>query len=516
MFQNYDNKAESPGFDFKEDQQPGLLLAGWNHRWAPGSNTLLLLGRLAATQRLSDPAANQLLVTRDSSGLFPDLLEANSFGFDQFTNPALRNSVTQNVDGSLSYSPELLQAIAPYLGSGDPTDIHLTPFDFYTRRDFVIYSAEIQHILQTERNTILLGGRWQQGTIDTDVRMSVDRTKFLGGMETPAADQHVESDYRKASLYAYDYWHALPSLTLIAGLNWDLTKHPDNFRNPPVNDGELNESSFSGKLGFTWSPSSYFTLRGAAAQGVGGLTFDESVRLEPSQIAGFNQSYRTVISESLAGSVEAPEYSIIGLSAEGMLPSRTWWGVSAGLIEQKVSRTLGVFTGYDSGAFLNSPAYFADGTPQRLDYLEENLTATVNQLIGDEFSAGLLWRLTRSKLETRFPELEPLQPELKDCGTLNEISLYGNWISPTGWFAHIEANFYDQNIYDQTAISAAGNGDQFIQFNAWAGYRFNRNLCEIAAGVMNIGDSDYHLSPINPYGEIVRDRTVFVTCRLSF
>lgn len=515
LFETYDNQPLSPGFDFEENQEPGLLLAGWNHRWAPGSNTLLLLGRLAASQRISDPSAEQLLVQRDSSEMRPGFIRTNSSGFDEFTDPALRGSVTANPDGSLNYSPELLEAIAPYLGSGDVTGISRAPFDFLTRREFEIHTAEIQHIEQTDRNTLLLGGRWQEGTIETDARMSIVRPTFEGGFSTPAVDQHVESEYQRASLYVYDYWQILPSLTLIGGVNWDAIEHPDNFRNPPVNEIQRDEEKLSGKLGFTWSPSSSFTLRGAAAQGMGGLTFDESVRLEPTLIAGFNQAYRTVISESIAGSVETPEYSILGLSAEGMLASRTWWGVSAGMIEQDVSRNLGVFTGYD-GPFPNNPAYFPDGTPQRLEYLEQNITATVNQLIGEEFSVGALWRITRSELETRYPELEPLQGALNDTATLNEASLFGNWISPTGWFAHVEANWYDQDLDEDASRTPVLKGDDFIQFNAWAGYRFHRNLCEIAAGVMNIGDTDYQLSPLSPHSEITRERTFFVTCRMSF
>jgi hypothetical protein len=33
---------------------------------------------------------------------------------------------------------------------------------------------------------------------------------------------------------------------------------------------------------------------------------------------------------------------------------------------------------------------------------------------------------------------------------------------------------------------------------------------------MNIGDTGYQLSPLTPYGEIARQRTFFVLCRLSF
>ena len=58
------------------------------------------------------------------------------------------------------------------------------------------------------------------------------------------------------------------------------------------------------------------TVRGAYAEAVSGPSFDESIRLEPTQVNGFLQAYRTVISEALIGSVShelrSPLSSIIG------------------------------------------------------------------------------------------------------------------------------------------------------------------------------------------------------------
>ena len=48
------------------------------------------------------------------------------------------------------------------------------------------------------------------------------------------------------------------------------------------------------------------------------------------------------------------------------------------------------------------------------------------------------------------------------------------------------------------------------------GYRFNRSLCEVSAGLINIGNTNYHLSPLNPRPEIERAQTVVLRCRLSF
>lgn len=519
LFETYDNQPVSRDFRFDEHQEPGLLLAGWNHRWGPGSNTLMLLGRLSAQQNLSDPASNQLLIQRDTNGMRPGFLRTNGFGFDEFTDPALRGSITTGPDGeSLVYTPELLQAIRPYLGSGTLQNLSDGAFDFSTRREFTIYSGEIQHIQQWEKNTLLVGGRWQQGTIETNTRLNVVRPNFSGGFPTPAADQQVESDYLRTGVYAYDYWKIHPHLTLIGGVAWDSLEHPENFRNPPVSDGQKTDDRISGKLGFTYHPSRYLTVRGLAAEGLGGLSFDESVRLEPTSLAGFNQAYRTVISESIAGSIEAPTYQVLGLSAEGSLPSNTWWGVSGNVIEQDVNRMLGAFTGYDLGS--ESPtgtSYFADGTPQHLEYQEKSLSVTINQLLGDEFSIGGLYRITRSDLQSTLTDLNGLPgTDTRDKATLQEISIFGDWYSPSGFFAHAEVNAYHQSLDNDPSSAIASSGDEFVQLNAWAGYRFNRNLCEITAGVLNIADTDYRLSALNPYADIPRERTFFVLCRFSF
>jgi hypothetical protein len=517
-FETYDNRPESPGFDFEESQKPGLLLAGWNHRWKPGSNTLLLVGRLAVEQNLGDPDSRQLLIQRSTEAMYPDFLQTGADGSDQFTDPSLDGSVTVGGDRrSLVYSPALLQAIAPYIGTGEVLGVSAGPFDFETRRKIEIYTAEIQHIEQTERNTVLVGGRWQEGTIEADSRLFLVRPYFGGGFSTPAADQHFDSDFRRIGIYAYDYWKVLPDLTLIGGAAWDSIEHPENFRNPPLDDTLREDHNLSGKLGFTYAPSRRFIARGVAAEGMGGLTFDESVRLEPTQIAGFNQAYRTVISESVAGSVEAPQYQTLGLAFEGSLPTHTWWGASVSMIGQDVKRTIGAFTGYDSDVFPITPAFFPDGTREKLEYREESLLLTLNQLIGEQFAVGAGYRVTRSDLRTTLPDLQG-QPgaDLRDKATLHEISLYGDWNSPAGFFAHAEARGFRQSLDDDPERGLSRSGDEFVQFNAWAGYRFHRNLCELTAGVMNIGDTDYRLSALNPHAEIARERTFFMLCRLSF
>lgn len=527
-FETYDNQPLSPGFNFRERQEPGLMLIGWNHRWAPGSNTLALGGRLSAHQWLSDPFSSQLLVRRDAVAFRPGLIGTDMLGLDQFADPALARAdppaaaIGEDFE-TVVYSPALRRALLPYIGSGEVLGAGSAPFAFETWREFEIYTGEVQHIWQTEANTLLFGGRAQAGEFETETRLSVIRPNFDGGFTTPAAEQRAVVDFERVGLYAYNYWQPTRLLTLLGGVAWDRIEHPENFRNPPVSDDFLEEERVSAKAGFTLSPFPWISLRGAYTESLGGVSFDESVRLEPVQVSGFNQAYRTILSESIAGSIETPVITTRGLGLEGRLPTQTWWGVSGNIIEQDVDRTIGAFSGYDLTLLPITPAYFPDGTEQRLSYREESLSASLNQLIGREFSIGADYRVTRSQLRTTFTEFPPdLVPgaDLDDEAKLHELSIHADWNSPSGLFARVEANWFSQTLKDDPRRLGEGSlarpGDDFWQFNAFVGYRFRRNLCEISAGVLNMGGTDYNLSPLNPYQEIERYRTVVLQCRLSF
>ena len=208
---------------------------------------------MSADQRLSDPSAQQLLIERDSAGLRPGFIQPNNFGFDQFTDPALRNAdpaaVSLGTDWqSLVYSDNQLwnQALP---GQGDVVGVSSAPFAFDTNRSFEIYTAEIQQILQSDQNLIVGGGRLQTGKFETQSNLSLVRPNFSGGFSTPAALQRTEADFQRMTIYGYDYWNATKDLTLIGGFSWDRIEHPDNFRNPPVNDLQREKDRLPENLG---------------------------------------------------------------------------------------------------------------------------------------------------------------------------------------------------------------------------------------------------------------------------
>lgn len=522
---SYDNLPGNPGLRYTDKQEPGLLLLGWNHQWAPNIHTLLLGGRLATRETLDAPDTRQLMIERDPAALQPGFLRPKAGGGLEYTSDVLRNATTPavstNPDGSLNLSADFQRTLAPFLGQGAVTGVFSDQFDFSTRREFQTWSAEIQHLWQARRHTLLLGGRWQEGDFETASRLDALNSGLAVLFTAPAALQQEATEFGRRSYYVYDFCRVAPWLTVIAGASWDWLNHPDNFRNPPVNDRQVETERANAKLGFTVSPSRWVTLRGVYTEALGGVSFDESVRLEPVQFAGFNQAFRTVISESIAGSIEAPVYRNIGVSLEGLLPGRTWWSAAHNRLTEDVRRTVGAFDILYAPVFPNGVAILPSSSPEKLAYREETVTVGINHLIGDEFAVGAGYRRNRARLHYRAPQIPSAlaaTSDRVDVATLQELKVTANWNSPKGWYARAEANWYVQELAATLGglPTASPPGDDFWQYNLQLGFRFHRNQREVGVGLLNLNDRDYRLSPLNDTAELPHSRTVIVRCRLGF
>ena len=382
----------------------------------------------------------------------------------------------------------------------------------------------IQQILTLDRHTFVFGSRFQSGQFDTSARLSLSDpgTRSNGLYTIPASDQHSVVDFQRLTLYAYDHWKLTDWLTIHAGITYDDMEYPENFRVPPISDRQRSLSRFSPKVGFTLSPSPLLTVRGVYTEFVSGVSFDESVRLEPTQMAGFAQAFRSTISEDVLGSIAGAKFRVSGLSIESRLPTRTYLGAEFNNVEQSLSRSIGVFD------VLNDPAdpRFTGILPSQLAedilYREQVLSFTINQLVGQRLSLGARYRIIHSHLEESLPQISraTYPGGARDfSASLQEATLFANYNHPSGFFARAEATYYHQENKGYTATAASPDamaGDSFWQLNAFLGYRFAQNRCEVSAGVLNIGDADYHLNSLNPIEELPRERTFVMRCRFSF
>lgn len=461
------NTAYRPNFKFDEYQKP-IALGAYHREWSPGVHTLALGGRLENDQRFSDRTVPLYVLSQDNLG---------------------------NLVG---------------VSSSD--------FDVAYRSQLEIWTGELKQIFQTSRNTLLLGGRYQGGQFKTQNALT-NTTIFSSFF--PVLNQTTVADMQRWSVYAYDTLEIAPSrLWLTAGLSYDNVEYPENFRQIPVSSVEASASQLGPKAAMVWSPCSEATVRAAYSRSLGGVSLDESYRLEPSQLAGFIQSYRTIIPESVVGSVAAPRFETFNAALDLKPGPRTYVGLFGEILNSDVDRELGTYGFPDSSGFA-----FPSSTPQQLRYNEYSASLVVNQLLSTEWAVGAAYKFTRSELDQTLTDV-PLavfaDAKRFDSSDLHNLKLYALYSHGSGLFARAEADCYWQDnrarTYDTagTAINATLPDDQFCQLNLWFGYRFRRALGDISVGVLNVSNSDYRLNPLNAYSELPRERVVAARVRLRF
>jgi len=485
LLQRYNQSDFSPGVDFRELQQPAIILAGFRHEWAPGVHTLLLAGRLADEITFSDRNRPE--------------------DRDEFFNTG--GLTPTGVSKSLVFTRDPAGAI---------TSVFPFPLDLRYHSTFTTYTGEVNQIWEVEKNTLVAGARFHSGEFHTSDRIDNPPPLAAGFFNQPPAAHDFNTDLERQSVYAYDTWRPFRSLSVTGGLSYDHLRFPTNHRNAPILDGESSRSKVSPKAGVIWNPFGKFVLRGAYARSLGGVSFDESVQLEPNQVAGFNQVFRSVISESVVGSVAAPTYETAGVLLENKWRSGTYVGLQGTVVQSEVERRLGTFDALlTRGRII--PPIVASSTPQHLRYQEQNLLVTVNQLLGDNWSLGARYQVTVSDLRTTFPEVSrTLLPDLaksQQTATLHQGQLFALYNHPTGFFARVEGLWFSQS---NTGYSPDIPGDDLVQVNVLAGFRFRRNFGDVSLGLVNLTDQDYKLNPLNPYNELPRDRNLVARVRLNF
>ena len=452
LTQYYNQRSGGHGLRVKENQEP-ILLAGYNHEWGPGIHTLVLAGRLTDRLRVDDP----------------------------------------NTPGFLSTA-----AILPP-GFVFPSVI---PFHLNYESELEIYTAELEQIWQQEHHTLIVGGRYQIGTFDTESRQSSSSFPSIV-TNLSVLRQDFTTDMERIGLYGYYSFRPFDPLLFTAGLAYDRLFYPRNFRSPPLSREQDDKDQISPKLGLTWTPARSTTVRASYTRSLGGVSYDQSFRLEPSQVAGFNQAFRSIIPESLVGSLAGAEFETKGIALDQNFNTGTYLTVEGTILNSEASRKVGVYN-------INFGSFTANrrNEPEHSDFEEKNLNVTVNQLLGKEWVTGLRYRLTHAELEERFPRFTQTLNAY-----LHQLDGYLLFNLPCGFFARGDAIWSQQSNRN---YSPDIPGDDFWQFSAFVGYRFPKRLAEVQLGLLNITDRDYQLNPLTVYNELPRERTLFVSFKFNF
>ncbi len=456
----------------RETQDPTLSL-GYRHEWAPGVQTLVLGSRLEDRVSVENPSQITLLVNR---------------------------------------TPEGLDYVEPFLISQS----YLS--------DLEIYSAELQQIWQRGGHTTVAGGRYQGGQFDThNLQVGPFGTDYAGFItpdsETPAQQTNYVVCFERLSFYGYHQWQVLDPLWLVAGLSYDWIQFPANFRAAPISNDRKTVDQVSPKGGIIWAPAKNTVVRAAYTQSLSGASIDQSTQLEPTQVAGFLQSYRSIIPESIGGAEAGARFETFNASVEQKFPTGTYLALTAEWLHSEVDRNIGVFE-------FNFSGFATPGTtPDHLDYKQKSLLFTFNQLLGREWSLGVRYRVSKADLYDTWLEVLPIvdteDPTLLKGfsreqhleAILHEVNLLLLYNHPCGFFAQAEALWYGQS---NEAFAFENAGDHFWQFNLVAGYRFPRRKAEISVGLLNVTDQDYRLNPLTYYQDLPRDRTLAARLRFNF
>ena len=462
LLQRYNPETANLGLRTTERQSPTLLV-GYSHEWSPESRSLVLFSRVDDSYSVLDPQQGNILVLRH-------------------TNTPIEEVAAPR------YQQEY-------------------------RNDTTLLSGEAQHILKLGRDTAIVGFRVQDG--EFRVRNSQTTPNAYAAQLPASLLQNVRLPFFRASLYGYYHWEIFDRLTLIGGLAGDYLQIPENFRAAPVSPGTSHVSRLSPKIGAVFSPWEGGTLRAAYAQSLGGAGLDQSIQIEPTQIAGFLQSYRSLIPESLAGSTAGARFETFGAAFEQALGSNTFLGVSASLLASRADQQLGgfevVLNGDEDQVATNRVTL-----PQTARFRERSLVVTLDQLVGDNWIIGSRYRLVKATLDSDFTTIsdtaslnDGFLPRQHTEALLHQWSVRGLFHHRCGLFARGEAQW---NAQENLGL---GNQD-FIQLNFHAGFRSPNRRWALTLGLVNATDRDYKLNPVTLYSELPHGRTATFQLQINY
>lgn len=456
--QLYEPATATTGLRVQEIQEPNIY-AGWHHEWSPGNHTLFLVARLDDQFTLHDPQSDQLFLFQ--SGGVTQSIQSPPVG------PAFTNDFSSN---------------------------------------FTLYSAELQQVIESHHHSLIFGGRSQFG----DVKASAVLSRIAG----PVTEQTGSEDFLRNSVYGYYTWRPLDNFSVVGGVTYDRIEFPENTDFAPISFRATSRDKVSPKVGVLFSPWTRGLFRASYTRSLGGLFFDNSVRLEPTQVGGFNQAFRSLIPESVAGLLPGANFESANVGFDQSLESGTFFGVETELLLSDGDRTVGVLT---NSLFVPTPD--SPGTTrQALDFRERNLSVYAAQLMGESFSVSAAYRVSEANLTTRFPEI-PIgttglsQLEQDNRSVLNQVSFAANFHHPCGVFAQWEAAWFLQNNH---GYSPELQDADFWQHNFLVGYRFPRRRAELRIGLRNVFNADYRLNPLNLHAELPRARMFTTSLRLNF
>lgn len=475
--QRFDEAEVARTYRFRERQTP-TVLAGYRHQWSPESHTLLFAGRFDDTLESADPLSTVLALDRGFGSI-------NGFG---------------------------------------PVFVR---HDYRSRVE--VYAAEAQQITVLNRHALVAGARaqWSQQNVRSRVADPNGMFLVLLGLENPVSVQDLEVSSSSAAIYAYDYVRLTDALRVMGGLNFTHQEIPVNTATPPVTSQKERQQRLSPKAALLWSPWSVSSFRVSYTKSLAGSGLGQSVRLEPTHVAGMLQSFRAPAPLALVGPLDGADLETAEVVWEGRFHN-TYLALGGQRLTAKRSRRLGLYLSHED----YDPPPTLGLIRERVIFREHAVDLSAHQLVAREWSFGVRYRLAYAELGQSFPEYPNLgyggvSDRTRREGWLHSVSLSGLYRHSSGVFARSEGLFFLQDRAWKGRFGPGeppplpgdpriAPGDQFWQVNLYAGFRFRRQRGEVAVGILNLLDEDYRLDPLNQHAELPRSRTFYARLLLNF
>lgn len=348
---------------------------------------------------------------------------------------------------------------------------------------------EAQHHQRLGDHEVLAGLRVQEGDWRTLFELTDSPDLVGSGQDSVRFD--VDQPFDRIEAYLYDYFDVSQVLTIIAGLNITKFEYPQNAFTLPPSEGEKVTEKFLPKIGLLWNPDPELLLRAAYSESLGGLALDDGYRLEPTQVAGFLQGYRTLLAEALDGSHPAAEFEHLGLGAMREFGENLYFDLE--YTSRKSISDRGVGRLFSESEIL-SGNWFTD-----TKFRERIVEATVSKIFGESTTvvAGLFHN--RSSVRSRIPVIRA------DTDRKGELSAFSARLLHryrNGYFAAIDLRYIDQEIEERSLLNGelidqvegkdAVNWQSDVEF----GWRSRTGSPRISIGVKNVFDDETTIDPL--------------------
>ena len=387
-------------------------------------------------------------------------------------------------------------------------DYDKEPFDINYHNQLEIYPRSRTRFVNGTDVALSVWRALQSGTFRTDTTFTnppgLVPMPFANASDTTNASAATSSG-SPATTSAVE---PLERVWLTGGLACDDLTYPLNYRYPPVAPGETERSWLGPKAAAVWQSASaghpprrlHPLPRGHQPRRKLSARTDPALRL--------SHNFRSLIPESVVGSVEAPEYQTLGVALDLKFPSGTY----AGIEFDHLTCNVAAISGCSRSTTTRFTLFRALPPKRSITMKPRSPLRSTNCSARASFSASVTI-LTARMLDV-LPDVPvaalPSANQNWRAGS-PQTSGYVLFNHPSGLFARADATWYHQS---NSGYTPALPGDDFVQENLYVGYRFRQRRAEPMFGVLNLSGVNYNLNPLSTYMELPRERTYIV--RLNF